>query len=39
MKRAMAILLCSIAMIAAIVACGGGDAASYDKLTIVGSAN
>ena len=39
MKRALALLLCSIAMVAAISACGGGDTASNDKLTIVGSAN
>ncbi len=39
MKRAMALLLCSAAMVAAISACGGGDAASTDKLTIVGSVN
>jgi hypothetical protein len=40
MKRVTAILICLVALGAAMVACGGGgsDAASAgDKLTIVGS--
>jgi len=40
MKRFLALALCALGLAAAIVACGGGsdgDAASADKLTIVGS--
>jgi hypothetical protein len=39
MKRFLALALCALGLAAAIVACGGGgdDAASTDKLTIVGA--
>ena len=41
MKRVLALALCALGLVSAIVACGGGgdDAASADKLTIVGSGN
>jgi hypothetical protein len=37
MKRFLAFVLCAIALGAAVSSCGGGDDASADKLTIVGS--
>jgi hypothetical protein len=37
MKRLLALVLCAIAVGAAIVSCGGGDDFINDKLTIVGS--
>lgn len=38
MKRLIALVLCALALVHAISACGGGgDAATQDKLTIVGA--
>jgi hypothetical protein len=37
MKRFLALVCCAFAISAAVSSCGGGDDASADKLTIVGS--
>jgi hypothetical protein len=41
MKRVLALALCALGLAAVIVACGGGgdEAATADKLTIVGAGN
>lgn len=37
MKRLLVLILCAMAAAWAVTACGGGNTAAADKLTIVGS--